>query len=68
MLFMFCYGYLFGFIKLIKDSHRDEVYIEQNGLVIIENGIWRHTHSELIAIARDELNLEKITIIDYGDL
>lgn len=65
---MFCYGYLFGYIKLIKDSHHDEVFIEANGLVIIENGKWRHTYNELIAIARKELSYGKVTIIDYGDL
>lgn len=65
---MFCYGYLFGFVKLVKDSHHDEVFIESNGLVIIENGRWRHSYGELIAIARDELNLGKVTVIDWERL
>ena len=64
---MFCYGYLFGFIKLVKDSHHDEVFIEKNGLVVIENGIWRHTPQELVAIAREELGLGKVTVIDWGE-
>lgn len=54
---MFVYGYLFGFIKLIKDTHHDEVFIEANGLVVIENGRWRHSYDELIAIARNELGM-----------
>lgn len=64
---MKCYGYLFGFIKLIKDTHHDEVFIERNGVVIIRNGRYLHTYNELVAIAR-ELGLYKVTIIDYGDL
>ncbi len=64
---MFCYGYLFGFIKLIKDSHHDEVFIEQNGIVVIENGKWRHNYTELVAIA-NELGYGRVTIINYGDL
>lgn len=66
-LIMFCYGFLFGYIKLIKDTHHDEVFIEQNGLVVMENGIQRHSNSELLEIARQELNYGKVTIIDYGD-
>ena len=61
---MYCYGYLFGFIKLIKDTHHDEVFIEKNGLVVMENGLWRHSHEELVAIARDELNYGKVTVLD----
>lgn len=65
---MIVYGYLFGFVKLLKDTRHDEVFIERNGLVIIENGRWRHSYSELVAIARNELNLGKVTVIDYGDM
>jgi len=64
---MFTYGYLFGYLKLIKDSHHDEVFIEQNGLVVIENGVWRHTPRELVAIARAELKLGKVTVINWSD-
>ena len=63
---MKCYGYLFGFIKLIKDTHHDEVFIEQNGLVIMRNSIYLFSYPELVAIAR-ELGLYRVTIIDYGD-
>lgn len=63
---MRCYGYLFGFIKLIKDTHHDEVFIEKNGTVIIRNGRYLHNYSELVAIAR-ELGLYRVTLIDYGD-
>ena len=63
---MKCYGYLFGFIRLIKDTHHDEVFIERNGVVIIRNNLYLHSYDELVAIAR-ELGYGKVTIIDYGD-
>ncbi len=47
------YGYLFGFIKLIKDTHHDEVFIEDNGIVIIQNNQYLLTYDELIEIARE---------------
>lgn len=52
----------------MKDTHHDEVFIEANGLVVMENNQWLLSYQELIAIAREELNLGKITLIDYGDL
>lgn len=63
---MKCYGYLFGFIELKKDTHHDEVFIERNGVVIIRNNQWLLTPKELREIGR-ELGLGKVTIIDYGD-
>lgn len=66
MLIMKCYGYLFGFIRLIKDTHHDEVFIERNNVVIIRNNIWLYDYKGLVAIAR-ELGYDKVTIIDYGD-
>jgi len=48
-----CYGYLFGKLKLIKDNHRDEVFIEKTNLIIIENNRWLYNHHELIAIANE---------------
>ncbi|MBQ2654101.1 MAG: hypothetical protein IJF83_11135 [Methanobrevibacter sp.] len=65
---MIVYGYLFGYLRLLKDTHHDEVFIEANGLVIKENGREICTYNELVAIARTELNLDKVTIIDYGDM
>lgn len=66
-LVMFCYGYLFGFIKLIKDSHHDEVFIEETQQVVMENNRWLLSFDELLAIAR-ELGYGKVTVIDYyGD-
>ena len=59
------YGYLFGYIKLIKDTHHDEVFIKDNGLVVMRNGIWQHTYEELVAIARAELGLGKVSVIDW---
>ena len=53
MVCMKCYGYLFGFIKLIKDTHHDEVFIEQNDTVVMRNGIWLYDFEGLIAIARE---------------
>ena len=47
------YGYLFGDIHLIKDTHHDEVFIEKTGVVLIRNNRWLVTHKELIAIANE---------------
>lgn len=66
MSIMMSYGYLFGFIKLIKDTHRDEVFIERNNVVIMENNHSLYSYDELLAMAV-ELGLNKVTIIDYGD-
>ncbi len=56
------YGYLFGFIRLIKDTHHDEVFIERNNVVVIRNNTWLYSYDELVAIAR-ELGYGKVTII-----
>jgi len=53
-----CYGYLFGKLKLIKDNHHDEVFIEKTSLVIIENNIWKYDYFELVAIANEILGDE----------
>ena len=66
MLIMKSYGYLFGFIKLIKDTHHDEVFIEKNNTVIMRNNIWLYDYKGLVAIAR-ELGYGKVTIIDYEE-
>jgi hypothetical protein len=50
-----CYGYLFGKIKLIKDNHHDEIFIEATNHVIIQNNIWLYNYKELIAIAKEIL-------------
>lgn len=65
-LVMFCYGYLFGFIKLIKDTHHDEVFIERTQQVVMRNNRWLLDYQELLAIAR-ELGYNKVTIIDWGE-
>lgn len=64
---MKCYGYLFGFIRLIKDTHHDEVFIERTQQIVMQNNIWLVDENELVAIAR-ELGLGKVTIIDYDNL
>lgn len=46
------YGCLLGKVLLRKDTHHDEVYIEETGLVVMENNIWRYEPWELTAIAR----------------
>ena len=50
-----CYGYLFGKIKLIKDNHHDEVFIEKTNLVIMQNNCWLYGFYELLAIAKEIL-------------
>jgi len=65
--FMICYGYLFGFIKLIKDTHHDEVFIEKTQLVVMENNRWLYDYKELVAIAR-KLGYGRVTVIDYDNL
>ena len=52
---MQCYGYLLGKIKLIKDTHHDEVFIEETQLVVMRNNIWFYEPPELVAIAREIL-------------
>lgn len=47
------YGYLFGYIRLIKDTHHDEVFIEKTGLVVMRNNQWLHSYTELVAIANE---------------
>ena len=48
-----CYGYLSGKIRLIKDLHHDEAFIEETGLVLMRNNIWFYTDEELVAIANE---------------
>lgn len=54
-----CYGYLFGKIKLIKDNHHDEVFIEETNLVIIQNNCWLYDYWQLRAIANEILGDEE---------
>ena len=61
---MIVYGYLFGYIRLLKDLHHDEVFIEANGLVVMENSRWVLSYDDLVAMAIDELNLGRVTVID----
>jgi len=59
------YGYLFGVIRVIKDTHRDEVFIEANSHVIIRNNIYLLDYWELVAIARSlGVNPGRYTIIE----
>ena len=57
-------GYLFGVIPVIHDTHRDETFIEQNGIIIIRNGHQLLDYNELIHVAR-ELGVKpyKMTLI-----
>lgn len=61
------YGYLFGFIRLIKDSHHDEVFIESTQLVVMENDRWLYSDKELLAIAIS-LGLDNVTILNWNEL
>lgn len=61
------YGYLFGVLKLIKDTHHDEVYVEANNHVIIRNNKYLLDYQELVALAREEgVRLYHFTLI--GDV
>ena len=58
-------GYLFGVIRVLKDSHHDEVFIERNGHVIIRNGSYLCSYSELVAIAISlKVNIYQLTLIE----
>lgn len=48
-----CYGYLFGKLKLIKDTHHDEVFIEKTNHIILQNNRWLYDYYELVAIANE---------------
>ena len=63
------YGYIFGVIRAIEDTHRDEVFIERNGHIIARNGRQLCTYSELVDIARSlGVNPWRLTLIDYEEL
>ena len=63
------YGYLFGVLKLMKDTHHDEVYVEANNHVIIRNNRYLLDYDELVALARSEgVRLHQFTLIDYLEL
>ena len=69
MLIMRCYGYLFGVIRAIEDTHRAEVFIEANGHIIARNGREECSYQELIDIARSlGVNPWQLTLIDYEEL
>ena len=60
------FGYLFGVILAIEDTHHDEVFIKANGHVIARNGKSLCSYMELIAIARSlNVNPWRMTRIDY---
>ena len=63
---MQCYGHLFGVIRILKDTHHDECFIEDNGHVIIRNGKRIVSYNELVAIARSlGVNPWRLTLVDY---
>ena len=58
------YGYLFGVIKTIKDTHHDEVFVEATGHVIIQNNIFLVDYDQLVAIAREMgISLHRFSLI-----
>ena len=50
-----CYGYFLGKLKLMKDTHHDEVFVEETGLVVMRNNHWFYDYMELVAIANEIL-------------
>ena len=63
---MKCHGYLFGVIRLLEDTHRDEVFVERTGYVIKRNGRSIIDYNGLVAIARSMgVNPWECTLIDY---
>ena len=63
------YGYLFGVIRAIEDTHRDEDFIERNGHIIARNGRQLCTYTELVDIARSlGVNPWQLTLIDYEEI
>lgn len=59
------FGYLFGVILALEDTHHDEVFIEANGHVIARNGRSLCSYMELVAIARSQgVNPWALTLID----
>jgi hypothetical protein len=70
---MMTYGYLYGFIRLIKDTHHDEVFIEQTNHVIMRNNQWLYSRNGLKKLAMElgynPYRLSKVnynfTIIDW---
>ena len=65
---MIVYGYLFGVIRILKDTHHDECFIEANGHVIIRNNQRIVGYQGLVAIARSlNVNPFRLTIVDYDN-
>ena len=63
------YGYLFGVLKLIKDTHHDEVFVEKNNHVIIRNNLYLLDYMELVALARSlGVIVHCFTLIDFEEL
>lgn len=60
------YGHLFGCIRLIKDTHHDEVFIERTNHVIMRNSIWLYDYYELLALAIElGYNPFKVSKVNY---
>lgn len=63
------YGYLFGVIRAIEDTPRDEVFIEANGHIIARNGRQECSYQDLIDIARNlGVNPWQLTLIDLEEV
>lgn len=63
------YGYIFGVLLALEDTHRDEVFLEPSGHILARNGIQECSYSELVAIARElGVNPWRLTLIDYEEM
>ena len=62
------YGYIFGVLLALEDTHRDEVFLEPSGHILARNGISECSYSDLIAIARElGVNPWRLTLITYEE-
>lgn len=66
---MMTYGYLFGFIRLIHDTHHDEVFIEKTNHVIMRNNCWLYDFHGLLELAKElGYRPHRLSKVDYGDV
>ena len=61
------YGFLFGYVCLIKDTHHDEVFIKRTNVVVMRNNIWLYSPSELKEMV-SEYRPSKLTRMNWEEL
>ena len=63
------YGFLFGYVCLIKDTHHDEVFIERTNVVVMRNNQWLHNRKELQQIIDESgFRPSKLTRMNWEEL